>query len=75
MEATMFTGWIYAHLKPRAAGLKVAHPLMLCAIAAAKKKETIHGVIRQQKGQKSNREGDLPQFGSKKGTKTCRNHC
>jgi hypothetical protein len=27
MEATMFTGWIYDHLKPHAAALKVAHPL------------------------------------------------
>jgi transposase len=38
MEATMFTSWIYDHLKPHAAVLKVAHPLMLRAIAAAKKK-------------------------------------
>src|SRR5437667_11364730 len=38
MEATMFTGWIYDYLKPHAAALKVAHPLMLRAIAAAKKK-------------------------------------
>src|SRR5882762_3312096 len=38
MEATMFTGWIYDHLKPHAVALKVAHPLMLRAIAAAKKK-------------------------------------
>jgi transposase len=38
MEATMFTGWIYDHLLPHAAALKVAHPLMLRAIAAAKKK-------------------------------------
>src|SRR6266567_4545104 len=38
MEATMFTGWIYDHLKPHAAVLKVAHPLMLRAIAASKKK-------------------------------------
>src|SRR5215468_4896766 len=38
MEATMFSGWIYDHLKPHAAGLKVAHPLMLWAISAAKKK-------------------------------------
>src|SRR5260370_1413363 len=38
MEATMFTGWIYDHLKPHVAALKVAHPLMLRAIAAAKKK-------------------------------------
>jgi transposase len=38
MEATVFTGWIYDHLKPHAAALKVAHPLMLRAIAAAKRK-------------------------------------
>src|SRR5262249_28102170 len=38
MEATIFTGWIYDHLKPQAAALKVAHRLMLRAIAAAKKK-------------------------------------
>jgi transposase len=38
MEATMFTGWIYDHLQSHAAALKVAHPLMLRAIAAAKKK-------------------------------------
>ena len=38
MEATIFTGWIYDHLLPHAAVLKVAHPLMLRAIAAAKKK-------------------------------------
>ena len=37
MEATVFTGWIYDHLQPHAAALKVAHPLMLRAIAAAKK--------------------------------------
>lgn len=38
MEATLFTGWIYDHLLPHAACLKVAHPLMLRAIAASKKK-------------------------------------
>jgi transposase len=38
MEATIFTGWIYDHLLPHAAQVKVAHPLMLQAIAAAKKK-------------------------------------
>src|SRR6266481_3742579 len=38
MEATLFTGWIYDHLKPHATAVKVAHPLMLRAIAAAKKK-------------------------------------
>jgi len=29
MEATIFSGWIYDHLSPYAAALKVAHPLML----------------------------------------------
>ena len=38
MEATIFTGWIYDHLLPHAEHVKVAHPLMLRAIAAAKKK-------------------------------------
>ena len=38
MEATIFTGWIYDHLLPHAEKVKVAHPLMLHAIAAAKKK-------------------------------------
>src|SRR5258708_39050923 len=38
MEATIFTGWIYDHVKPHAAAVKVAHPLMLRAIAASKKK-------------------------------------
>jgi transposase len=38
MEATMFTGWVYDFLKPCALELKVAHPAMLKAIAASKKK-------------------------------------
>src|SRR3984893_18919824 len=38
MEATIFTAWIYDHLRPHAAAVKVAHPLMLRAIAVAKKK-------------------------------------
>jgi len=38
LEATLFTGWIYDHLKPHARELKVAHPAMLKAIAASKKK-------------------------------------
>jgi transposase len=38
MEATMFTGWVYDFLKPYAVELKVAHPAMLKAITAAKKK-------------------------------------
>src|SRR6267143_7227848 len=38
MEATLFSGWIYDALKPYAACLEMAHPLMLKAIAASKKK-------------------------------------
>jgi len=38
MEATLFTGWVYDFLKPFAVELKVAHPQMLKAITAAKKK-------------------------------------
>jgi transposase len=38
MEATIFTGWVYDFLKPYAFSLKVAHPEMLKAITAAKKK-------------------------------------
>ena len=38
MEATLFTGWIYDYLLPYAQELKVAHPAMLHAITAAKKK-------------------------------------
>lgn len=38
MEATIFTGWIYDFLTPHAVDLKVAHPEMLKAITAAKKK-------------------------------------
>ena len=42
MEATVFTERIYDHLQPHAAAVKVAHPLMLRAIAAAKKKNESH---------------------------------
>jgi transposase len=38
MEATLFTGWAYDFLKPHALELKVANPIMLKAITAAKKK-------------------------------------
>jgi transposase len=38
MEATLFTGWIYDHLRPFAQAQTVAHPPMLKAIGAAKKK-------------------------------------
>src|SRR6266850_2437710 len=39
--ATVFTGWIHDHLLPHAAALKVAHPLMLRAIAAAKNQKEV----------------------------------
>src|SRR5260370_38589941 len=42
MEAIIFTSWIYDHLQPHAAAVKVAHPMMLRAIAAAKKGERSH---------------------------------
>jgi hypothetical protein len=38
MEAAIVTGWIYDHLLPHAEKVKVAHPLMLRAIAAGGKK-------------------------------------
>jgi transposase len=38
IEASIFTGWVYDYLLPHAAQVKVAHPLMLRAIALAKKK-------------------------------------
>ncbi|MGA3086845.1 MAG: IS110 family transposase [Thermodesulfobacteriota bacterium] len=38
MEATIFTGWVYDFPKPHAMDLKVAHPEMLKAITASKKK-------------------------------------
>jgi transposase len=38
MEATLFSGWIYDTLKPYAQQLEMAHPAMLKAIGAAKKK-------------------------------------
>jgi len=38
MEATLFTGWIYDYLLPHAKEVKVAHPEMLKAITASKKK-------------------------------------
>src|SRR5690349_18536167 len=38
MEATMFSGWIYDTLKPFAVQLDMAHPAMVKAITAAKKK-------------------------------------
>jgi len=40
MEATMFTGWIYDHLRPHAAALKVAHPLMRAPSRPQRKRTT-----------------------------------
>jgi len=39
LEATLFSGWIYDFLNPYAKELKVAHPAMLKAIGASKKKD------------------------------------
>jgi transposase len=41
MEATIFTGWIDDHLLPHVEKVKVAHPLILRAIAAKKKNDRI----------------------------------
>jgi transposase len=38
MEATLFTGWIYDFLQARGESIQVAHPAMLKAIWASKKK-------------------------------------
>lgn len=38
LEATLFSGWIYDELKPYAVELLVAHPAMMKAILASKKK-------------------------------------
>jgi len=42
MEATLFSGWIYDTLKPYATCLEMAHPLMLKAIVASKKRYEQH---------------------------------
>jgi len=38
MEATIFTGWVYDHLKEQSVAIKVAHPALLKAIFAGKRK-------------------------------------
>ncbi|MGA2193980.1 MAG: IS110 family transposase [Bryobacteraceae bacterium] len=38
MEATLFSGWVYDSLKPYAVQLDMAHPAMMRAISAGKKK-------------------------------------
>ena len=40
IEATIFTGWIYDHVLPHAEKVKVAHPLMLRAIAEPRGRTT-----------------------------------
>jgi transposase len=48
LEATMFTAWIYDHLREHGGTVKVAHSAMLLAIAAGKKRTTAstHGRSR-----------------------------
>ena len=41
MAATIFTGWIYDHLRPHAPQVKVAHPLMLRAPSQRPRRRTI----------------------------------
>jgi hypothetical protein len=43
METTIFTAWIYDHLLPHADAVKVAHPLMLRAIAAGRVARRLSG--------------------------------
>lgn len=38
MEATMFSSWIYRHLKERGANIEMGHPARMKAISAGKKK-------------------------------------
>src|ERR1700741_4530145 len=40
MEATIFTGWVHDHLLPHTAQVKEAHPVMLRAIAASRRRTT-----------------------------------
>jgi hypothetical protein len=42
MEATMFTGWIYDHLLPHAAAVKVAHPLDVAGDRGGQAQERPH---------------------------------
>jgi hypothetical protein len=39
MEPTIFTGWIYDHLLPHAAAVKMAHPVILRRDRSGKKEE------------------------------------
>lgn len=49
MEATLFTGWVYDHLRPHARGLKVAHPPVRQAIVASKRKMEVGVPYSKQK--------------------------
>jgi hypothetical protein len=53
VEATVFTWWIYDHLMPRAAALKLAHPRMLRAISAAKKETRSQQLIGFEPGRRT----------------------
>jgi hypothetical protein len=57
MEAAVFTTWIYDRLQPHGAALKVAYPLILRAIAAAKKKNDNIDVEESQRNTISKLEG------------------
>ena len=52
LEASMFSGWVYDELRPRARRLDVTHPLMLQASTCSKKKngrldaDKIRGLLR-----------------------------
>src|SRR5277367_5299570 len=50
MEAAIFSGWTYDHLLPHAAQIKVAHPLMLRAIAADKKRTQTQSSVTALQG-------------------------
>jgi transposase len=53
MEATIFTGWIYDHLLPHAEKVKVAHPLMLRAIALGLHRDRGVVLLQRRWGQTS----------------------
>jgi hypothetical protein len=48
LGATLFSAWIYDHLRPYAEQLQVAHPAMLEAITCSKKKTTDWRASREE---------------------------